>query len=59
MAASTRGVSDDTTPIDLMPNATGDGAGASWHHTVSPNTWAWLFIITALASLWGLGYSFR
>jgi hypothetical protein len=59
MASSTRGVSDDTTPVDLAQNVSGDGGGAAWHRAVHPNTWAWFFIIAAIAALWGLGGSFR
>jgi hypothetical protein len=59
MAATTRGVSDDTTPVDLMGNATGDGGGSSWHRSVSPNHWAWFYIIAGTAALWGLGRVFR
>lgn len=59
MSTSTRGVSRDTTATDLTPGITGDGAGAVWHRSMSPNSWAWTFVILALAALWGLGYLFR
>lgn len=59
MATSTRGVGNDTTPVDLAPNATGDGAAVAWHRNMSPNAWAWFYIVAGLGALWGLGRVFR
>jgi hypothetical protein len=60
MASSTRGVNDDTTPVDLSQNVTGDGSDAgTWHRNVSSNQWAWFYIIAGVASLWALGRVFR
>lgn len=59
MSASTQGVAAGTTPVDLTPNVTGDGANSAWHKKMSSNSYAFLYVILALAALWGLGYSFR
>ena len=59
MSASTQGVGGGTTPVDLAPNVTGNGASSSFGRNVHPNTWAWIYIIAGLGALWGLGRVFR
>lgn len=59
MASSTQGTSSDTTPVDLRQNVNGDGTGSVWHRSMSPNSWAWTYVVLAAGLLWLLGYVFR
>jgi hypothetical protein len=48
----------DTTAVDFEPNVTGS-IDTTWHRNVSPNHYAWLYIVGALGLLWVTGASFK